>query len=258
MSPDEEVGSLAERGLITALGAEHEVVLVAAKAPGQDESIRLATSGIELAVLGREGSRCACRKCAGSGTKRVLRAGTSAAAAARPVGSFESGEIELDAGRRAAASSTPFRPMPGPSPTCGPTTSATSKAVEATIRERIKNHLIPDTTVDVRFEHIFPPMPFRSQSLPLAEHAQRVYAESRWNREDQSWYRSVEVPTRPSLRSTPRRPCSKGFGSAKFRLALERRGVRQHLVDRAPPLSPDAHDHGRLRRQDRGRQVVRS
>jgi glutamate carboxypeptidase len=46
------------------------------------------------------------------------------------------------------------------------------------IRERITNHLIPDTTVEVRFERFFPPMPYRPQSLPLAEYAQRVYAEA--------------------------------------------------------------------------------
>jgi glutamate carboxypeptidase len=50
VSPDEEVGSLAERDLITKLGAEHDVVL-SFEGPTQTESIRLATSGIQLAVL---------------------------------------------------------------------------------------------------------------------------------------------------------------------------------------------------------------
>ncbi|CAN5894654.1 hypothetical protein BH24ACI4_BH24ACI4_31630 [soil metagenome] len=49
MSPDEEVGSLAERDLLTKLGAGHDVVL-SFEGRGQDESIRLATSGIQLAV----------------------------------------------------------------------------------------------------------------------------------------------------------------------------------------------------------------
>src|SRR5687768_7170453 len=40
------------------------------------------------------------------------------------------------------------------------------------------NRLIPDTTVDVRFETVFPAMPFRPASLPLAEHVQRLYAEA--------------------------------------------------------------------------------
>jgi glutamate carboxypeptidase len=52
------------------------------------------------------------------------------------------------------------------------------KAVEAAIRERITNHLISDTAVDVRFEMLFQPMPFTPASLPLAEHVQRLYAEA--------------------------------------------------------------------------------
>jgi glutamate carboxypeptidase len=51
-------------------------------------------------------------------------------------------------------------------------------AVEATIRERIRNHLIPDTTVDVKFERLYPPLPFREQSVKAAEHAQQLYAEA--------------------------------------------------------------------------------
>jgi len=51
------------------------------------------------------------------------------------------------------------------------------KAVEAAIHERIKTRLIPDTTVDVRCETVFPPMPFAPASLPLAEHVQRLYAD---------------------------------------------------------------------------------
>jgi len=51
-------------------------------------------------------------------------------------------------------------------------------AVEARIRERIRDHLIPDTTVEVRFERLYPPLPFREQSLKAAQHAQRLYAEA--------------------------------------------------------------------------------
>lgn len=50
--------------------------------------------------------------------------------------------------------------------------------LQPTARERIKHRLIPDTTVDVRFETVFPPMPFAPTSLPLAEHVQRLYAEA--------------------------------------------------------------------------------
>jgi glutamate carboxypeptidase len=49
--------------------------------------------------------------------------------------------------------------------------------LEAAIREKIGKKLIPDTTVEVRFERIYPAMPLRSQSLPFAQHAQQIYTE---------------------------------------------------------------------------------
>src|SRR5207253_606760 len=50
ISPDEEVGSVAERGLITSLAAQHDVVLSCENA-GLEDNIRLATSGAAMAVL---------------------------------------------------------------------------------------------------------------------------------------------------------------------------------------------------------------
>jgi hypothetical protein len=41
-----------------------------------------------------------------------------------------------------------------------------------------QTRLIPETAVDVRFETVFPPMPFAPASLPLAEHVQRLYPEA--------------------------------------------------------------------------------
>lgn len=49
--------------------------------------------------------------------------------------------------------------------------------LEASIREKIRKRLIPDTSVDVRFERLYPPMALRKQSLPIAEYAQRIYGE---------------------------------------------------------------------------------
>jgi glutamate carboxypeptidase len=50
VSPDEEIGSVAERDLIASLGAEHDLVLSCESSP-LDESVRLATSGVQIAVL---------------------------------------------------------------------------------------------------------------------------------------------------------------------------------------------------------------
>jgi len=51
ISPDEEVGSNAERDLITSLGSQHDLVLSyeGSRVPGDD--VRLATTGVQLALL---------------------------------------------------------------------------------------------------------------------------------------------------------------------------------------------------------------
>jgi len=49
--------------------------------------------------------------------------------------------------------------------------------LEPSIREKIRKHFVPDTSVDVRFERLYPPMSLRQQSLPIAEYAQRIYSE---------------------------------------------------------------------------------
>lgn len=49
--------------------------------------------------------------------------------------------------------------------------------IEATLRERIKNTLIPDTTVELIFERRRPPLELTPASRKFAEHAQKVFAE---------------------------------------------------------------------------------
>ena len=43
--------------------------------------------------------------------------------------------------------------------------------VDAAIHQRIQNHLIPDTSVDVRFETMMPPMLFSEASIPRGARA---------------------------------------------------------------------------------------
>ncbi len=50
-------------------------------------------------------------------------------------------------------------------------------ALERKLQERIKNQLIPDTKVEVRFERRRPPLEATPASRALAAHAQTVYAE---------------------------------------------------------------------------------
>ena len=176
MSPDEEVGSLAERDLLTKLGAKHDVVL-SFEGPGEDENIRLATSGIQLAVL--------------TVTGRASHAGNAPDQGRNALYELSHQLLQLrDLSEPARAvklnwtvanAGTVYNSIPAAAMAIGDMRADDPndfRGVEAAIRERINNRLIPDTTVDVRFETVFPAMPFRPASLPLAAHVQRLYAEA--------------------------------------------------------------------------------
>jgi glutamate carboxypeptidase len=49
--------------------------------------------------------------------------------------------------------------------------------IERRVRERIKQQLIPDTKVEMKFERRRPPLEMTPASLALAQHARRVYSE---------------------------------------------------------------------------------
>jgi glutamate carboxypeptidase len=176
MSPDEEVGSPAERDLITALGAEHDVVF-SFEGPGQDENIRLATSGIQLAVLTVKGRASH----AGNAPEQGRNALYELAHQLLQLRDLSDPSKAVKLNWTVAEAGSVFNTIPAGATAIGDMRADDERdfaAVETVIRERITNHLIPDTTVEVRFERFFPPMPYRPQSLPLAEYAQRVYAEA--------------------------------------------------------------------------------
>jgi glutamate carboxypeptidase len=175
ISPDEEIGSNAERDLIATLGAEHDIVF-SCEGTTQDESVRLATSGVQLAVLTVQGRAAHAGAAPDQGRNALyelshqilqMRDLSSPAKAVKvnwTVANAGSVSNAIPAQARAVADMRADD-------------EHEFDAVEATIRERIRKHLIPDTTVDVRFERLYPPMPLREQSVKIAEHAQRVYAE---------------------------------------------------------------------------------
>ena len=175
ISPDEEIGSVAERDLIADLGASHDLVLSCESSP-QDDSIRLATSGVQLAVLTVKG--------------RASHAGAAPEQGRNAVYELAHQLLQMrDLSDPAKAVKVNWTVVSGGSvPNAIPADAraigdmraddaSNFDALEATIRQRIRNHLIPDTTVDVRFERLYPPLPFREQSLKAAQHAQRLYAE---------------------------------------------------------------------------------
>jgi glutamate carboxypeptidase len=175
ISPDEEIGSVAERDLIANLAAEHDLVLSCEGSP-QDESVRLATSGVQMAVLTVKGRASH----AGSAPEQGRNAVYELAHQLLQMRDLSDPAKAVKVNWTVVSGGSVPNAIPAEARAIGDMRAEDERnfaAVEARIRERIRDHLIPDTTVEVRFERLYPPLPFREQSLKAAQHAQRLYAE---------------------------------------------------------------------------------
>jgi glutamate carboxypeptidase len=176
ISPDEEVGSVAERGLITSLGASHDLVL-SFEGASQDESVRLATSGVQLVVLKVKGRASH----AGNAPEQGRNALYELAHQLLQMRDLSDPGKAVKLNWTVANAGSVFNAIPECALAIGDMRADDAKnfdGVEAAIRERIRNRLIQDTTVEVSFERLYPPMRMRQQSLQIAEQARRIVAEA--------------------------------------------------------------------------------
>ena len=174
INADEEISSPGSRALITRQGAEHDFVL---SCEGDSEGrLILATSGtgaLQLRVVGKashageapDAGRNALyelahqilqmRDLSEPATGRKLNWTMANSGTARNV---------IPAEARATADVRVLR-------------VADYDRLEQTVRERVKNTLIPDTTVSVNLERMRPPLESSENALRLATQAKRIYAE---------------------------------------------------------------------------------
>ena len=175
INADEEVSSAGSRELITALGAEHDVVL-SCEGGGASDRLALTTAGIGAVLLEVAGRASH----AGSAPERGRNALYELAHQVLQMRdlSNEAAGIKLNwtianagATRNVipaeARATADFRVL----------RVAAYDEVERQIRERIRNQLIPDTTVSVSFERRRPPLEATAASRALAAHAQGIYGE---------------------------------------------------------------------------------
>lgn len=176
VSPDEEIGSNAERDLISTLAAEHDVVL-SFESAGAQEQVRLATTGVQMAILSVKGRASH----AGSAPEQGRNALYELAHQILQMRDLSDPAKEVKLNWTLASAGSVSNAIPADARAVGDmraNNAANFAPVEATIRERIKEHIIPDVTVSVQFEPLYPPMPFQPQSMAVAEHAQRLYSEA--------------------------------------------------------------------------------
>ncbi len=178
ISPDEEIGSNAERDLITSLASNHDLVLSFESSTVADDVIRVATTGVQIALLTVKGRASH----AGVAPEQGRNAFYELAHQVLQMQDMSNPAKGLKLNWTVASAGSVSNAIPEEARAMGDMRADDEKdfaGLEAAIREKIGKHLIPDTTVDVRFERLYPAMALRPQSMPVAEHAQKIYEEIR-------------------------------------------------------------------------------
>ena len=175
VNADEEVSSAGSRGLITALGAEHDAVFSCEGGGGSDR-LALTTAGIGAVLLSVTGRASHAGGAPEQGRNALyelahqvlqMRDLSDATAGIKLNWTIASAGVTRNVIPAEARATADFRVL----------RVAAYDEVERVVRERIQNQLIPDTTVEVSFERRRPPLESTEASRALAAHAQSVYDE---------------------------------------------------------------------------------
>ena len=173
---DEELSSPASRGLLTKLGAEHDVVFSLEASRVKADKVSLATSGIatiSLTVRGRASH-------AGGSPERGVNALYELAHQILQTRDLSEPGVGLKLNWTLAAAGSHRNVIPA-------TATATADVrvqrvadydrIEHRVRERMQNRLLPEAEVDLSFERRRPPLEATAASRALAARAQQIYRE---------------------------------------------------------------------------------
>jgi len=176
INADEEIGSPGSRALITRLGAEHDAVLSFEGAGFQTDQLRLATSGTASAILTVRGRASH----AGAAPERGVNALYELAhqiMQARDLSRAETG-VKLNwTMARAGIVRNMIPPGAVAEADIRVERVADLDGVEQQLRERIKNKLLADSTVELEFRRGRPPLQPTEAARTLGNRAQAIYAE---------------------------------------------------------------------------------
>lgn len=172
---DEEVSSAGSRTLIAKLGSEHDLVL-SCEGSGQEDSIRLTTSGIaavQFKVTGRASHAGGAPEQGRNALYELAHQILQTRDLSNPITGVKmnwtlanagSARNVIPADARATADVRVLRVVD-------------YDGIEKRVRDRMRNQLIPDTKVDMVFERTRPPLEATAAARAVAAHAQRIYKE---------------------------------------------------------------------------------
>ena len=174
---DEEISSPGSRQLITRLGGEHDAVLSFEGGGGpQVDQIRLATSGIGAATITVRGRASH----AGAAPERGVNALYELAhqvLQARDLSNPKVGTHVNWTLARAGVVRNMIPPGAQAQADIRVDIVANLDGIEKTLRERIKNKLLPESEVTLDFENRRPPLQATDASRALGAHAVKIYTE---------------------------------------------------------------------------------
>jgi glutamate carboxypeptidase len=174
---DEEISSPGSRFLITKVGAEHDAVLSFEGGGGaQVDQVRLATSGIGSATITVRGRASH----AGSAPERGVNALYEMAHQVMQARDLSNPKVGTHLNWTLAKAGI-VRNMIPPGAQAQADIRVDRVAdldgIERTLRERIKNKLLPESEVTLDFERRRPPLQATDASRALGAHAARIYSE---------------------------------------------------------------------------------
>lgn len=177
INADEEISSPGSRFLITKLGAEHDAVLsFEGGGNPQNDEVKLATSGIGAATITVRGRASH----AGAAPERGVNALYEIAhqvLQARDLSNPKVGTHVNWTLARAGIVRNMIPPGAQAHADIRVDIVADLNGIEQTLRERIKNKLLPETEVTLEFENRRPPLQATDASRALGAHAVGIYAE---------------------------------------------------------------------------------
>lgn len=174
---DEEIGSPAARNHHTRLGVEHDAVMsFEGGGSPTDDRVRLATSGHALALLTVRGRASH----AGSAPERGVNALEELAHQILQTRDLSDPKSGVKVNWTLARAGLVYNMIPPGAQATGDVRVARIAdydGIEQKLRERIKNKLLPDASVELVFERRFPPLEPKASSRALSAHAQSIYGE---------------------------------------------------------------------------------
>jgi glutamate carboxypeptidase len=177
INADEEIGSPGSRNHHTRLGTEHDAVMSFEGGGNEkDDRVRLATSGHALALLTVRGRASH----AGSAPERGVNALDELAHQILQMRDLSDPKTGVKVNWTLARAGLVFNMIPPGAQATGDVRVARIAdydGIEQKLKERVKNKLLPEASVELVLERRFPPLEPKPTSRVLSAHAQTIYAE---------------------------------------------------------------------------------